>query len=88
MERVFSDGQGYEPLGAQVASGSIVGAVRDASGAVVADATVIVTNTQTGITRRLKTNREGEYVVTLLQPGTYTVTVEREGYTKRIRRCD
>jgi len=73
------------PNAAQVASGSIVGAVRDASGAVVTDAAVTVRNTETGIAREVKTNREGGYVVTLLQPGTYTVTVEREGFKKAVQ---
>ena len=70
------------PDAAQVASGSIVGTVRDASSAVVADAAVTVRNTETGIAREVRTNREGNYVVTLLQPGTYRVTVEREGFKK------
>ena len=70
---------------AQVASGNIVGAVRDASGAVVVDASVMVRNTETGITRQVTTNHEGGYVVTLLQPGTYTVTVEREGFKKAVQ---
>jgi hypothetical protein len=70
---------------AQVASGSIVGAVRDASGAVLVGATVTIRNTETGIVRVVKSNSQGEYVVTLLQPGTYTVTVEREGFKKAVQ---
>ena len=73
------------PNAAQVASGSIVGAVRDASGAVVADADVTVRNTETGIARQVKTNSQGNYAVTLLQPGAYTVTVEREGFKKAVQ---
>ena len=73
------------PSGAQVASGSIVGAVRDASGAVVIGATVTVRNTETGIAHAVKSNSEGQYVVTLLQPGTYSVTVERQGFKKAVQ---
>ena len=73
------------PSGAQVASGSIVGAVRDASGAVVIGATVTVRNTETGIAHVVKSNSEGQYVVTLLQPGTYSVTVERQGFKKAVQ---
>src|SRR5512146_2971883 len=73
------------PSAAQVASGSIVGAVRDASGAVLADANVTVRNTETGIARQVKTNSQGNYAVTLLQPGAYTVTVEREGFKKAVQ---
>ena len=73
------------PAAAQVASGSIVGAVRDASGAVVTDAAVTVRNSETGIERHVTTNRDGDYVVTQLQPGTYGVTVEREGFKKAVQ---
>src|SRR5690349_24933998 len=73
------------PSGAQVASGSIVGSVRDASGAVVIGATVTVRNTETGIAHVVKSNTEGQHVVTLLQPGTYSVTVERQGFKKAVQ---
>src|SRR5690242_6748613 len=73
------------PSRAQVASGSIVGSVRDASGAVVIGATVTVRNTETGIAHVVKSNSEGQYVVTLLQPGTYSVTVERQGFKKAVQ---
>ncbi len=67
-------------LQAQVESGKVVGSVRDASGAVVADATVTITETQTNAERRTTSNSGGEYVVTELKPGTYTVKAEREGF--------
>ena len=73
------------PAAAQVASGSIVGAVRDASAAVVVGATVTIRNTETGIARVVKSNSQGEYVVTQLLPGAYTVTVEREGFKKAVQ---
>ncbi|HJS98972.1 MAG TPA: TonB-dependent receptor [Terriglobales bacterium] len=76
---------GAIPATAQVASGSIVGTVRDSSGAVVVDAGVTVRNPETGIGRVVKSNSEGQYVVTLLQPGTYSVTVEREGFKKAVQ---
>src|SRR5208282_1509463 len=65
---------------AQVESGKVVGSVRDASGAVVADATVTITEKQTNAERRTTSNSGGEYVVTELKPGTYTVKAEREGF--------
>lgn len=67
---------------AQVESGKIVGTVRDASGAVLADAVVTVTATNTNLERRLTTGANGDYVVTELQPGTYRVTVEHEGFKR------
>ncbi len=62
------------PSGAQNAAlGNISGIVRDASGAVVPGATVVVTNTGTGATRTLTTDGEGHYAASFLQPGTYEV---------------
>jgi hypothetical protein len=65
---------------AQVESGKIVGTVRDASGAILSAATVTVTETQTNAERKTTSNSEGEYVVTQLKPGTYTVKAERQGF--------
>ncbi len=70
---------------AQVESGKVVGTVRDASGAVLADATVTVTETQTNAERKTPSNSGGEYVVTELKPGTYTVTAEREGFKTAVQ---
>ncbi|GAC1421443.1 MAG: hypothetical protein NVSMB62_16360 [Acidobacteriaceae bacterium] len=57
------------------ALGSISGIVRDASGAVVPNASVVVTNSGTGASRTLSTNNEGHYAATFLQPGTYEVVL-------------
>jgi hypothetical protein len=55
------------------ALGNIAGTVRDTAGAVVPNATVVVTNTGTGATRTLTTNGEGYYSSDFLQPGQYEV---------------
>ncbi|MFZ1929714.1 MAG: carboxypeptidase-like regulatory domain-containing protein, partial [Candidatus Sulfotelmatobacter sp.] len=65
---------------AQVDSGKIVGTVKDASGAIVSAATVTVTETQTNAEKKIDTNSAGEYVVTELKPGIYTVKAERAGF--------
>ena len=65
---------------AQTATGQITGVVRDASGAVMAGAKVVVTNEQTGLTRETKTGPNGDYVVPLLPVGTYVVTAEQEAF--------
>jgi len=70
---------------AQVESGKIVGTVRDVSGAVVANATVRVTEIQTNVERQTKTDSSGEYVVTELKSGQYTVTVEHQGFKKAVQ---
>ena len=61
-------------------SGKIVGTVKDASGAIVSAATVTVTETQTNAEKKIDTNSAGEYVVTELKPGIYTVKAERAGF--------
>ena len=64
------------PATAQNAAlGGIDGVVRDASGAVVPGATVVITDTQTGASRTLTTDSEGHYAVNFLQPGPYEVIV-------------
>ena len=53
--------------------GNISGVVTDSTGATVPNATVVVTNTDTGIVRSLITNGDGAYNATFLQPGHYEV---------------
>jgi hypothetical protein len=78
-------GLGTPRAWAQVESGSIVGTIRDASGAAVDSAAVTVTNTATNIASRVSSNSVGEYTVTQLKPGNYTVTVEKEGFKKAVQ---
>lgn len=67
---------------AQLTRGAIAGTVRDQNGAVVPGAQVKVTNPQTNVTRETITNDEGFYRVGAVEPGTYTVLVEKEGFSK------
>src|SRR5215469_13096161 len=62
-----------------VSKGSIAGVVRDATGAVVADANVTLSSPFGE--KRTKTNGVGEYVFSNLQVGPdYAVTVEKQGF--------
>ncbi|HNY41380.1 MAG TPA: carboxypeptidase-like regulatory domain-containing protein, partial [Bryobacteraceae bacterium] len=72
-------------LYAQEARGSIQGRVTDPTGAIVPNAAVTVTNTATNSVRRLVTNDTGYYEANLLEPSTYTVGVEAQGFKKVIR---
>ena len=64
------------PLAAQNAlTGSISGTVTDATGAVVPNATVVITDTDTGAVHTITTNAEGSYVATFLQSGNYEVVL-------------
>jgi hypothetical protein len=71
------------PMHAQTAAtGTISGTVTDSTGAVVANASVLITDTDTGVTRTVPTNGEGSYTATFLQPGHYEVAVSSTGFGK------
>src|SRR5437763_3071481 len=67
-----------------VAQGSyraqICGVVADASGAVVRDAKVTITDVGTNIASSSRTNDKGEYFFTGLRPSTYSLKVEAQGF--------
>ena len=73
------------PLCAQTTSGAIVGSVTDPSGAVIGGASIIVTNMDTGISVKATTDSSGEYVVTPLSIGRYSVAVEATGFKRSVR---
>ena len=68
------------PLRAQVDNGSVAGVVHDASGAVIAGATVVVSNLATGVATTVKTNGDGSYQVLALIPGRYSVEAKAQGF--------
>ena len=64
------------PLSAQVnASGTISGQVTDPGGAAVPNATVKVTEQNTGIQVTVTSAADGYYTVSFLKPGIYTIEV-------------
>jgi carboxypeptidase family protein/TonB-dependent receptor-like protein len=65
---------------AQTITGSVRGTVTDPSGAVVAGATVTVTNTGTSVTTQTATDKSGLYSVEFLVLGNYSVTVSAPGF--------
>src|SRR5579862_2756277 len=72
------------PLWAQKDAGTIVGVVRDPSGAVVQGAKVTVEDVDRGVQMTLSSNDQGEYVASPLHIGRYTVTVEKMGFKKAV----
>lgn len=66
----------------QVNSGTILGTVKDQSGAVVPNATVILTNQGTNATIQTSTAENGTYVFTPIRIGIYTVSVQFRGFRK------
>lgn len=65
---------------AQEPTGIISGTVTDASGAVVPNATITITNKATGAARTAATNAEGLYSAPALLPAEYEVRVEQTGF--------
>lgn len=68
--------------GQSLVTGSIIGTVKDPSGAIVPNAPVDLENTQTGEKQSTTSNAEGAYRFALLKPGIYQVTVAIKGLTK------
>src|SRR5215471_7489511 len=66
----------------QAVNATLVGTVTDSSGAVVVNAKVTVTETNTGVSRQMNSNESGNYTFTNLPPGTYAVTAEMTGFKK------
>ena len=60
--------------------GTIRGTVTDPNGAALPNATVQVTDLETGIQRDLTTNSEGNYEAANLKPGNYKVTITASGF--------
>src|SRR5580765_6962860 len=71
-------------FGQQATTGNIALTVTDPSNAVVAGATVTVTNMETGATRTGETNTSGTVEIQTLTPANYTVTVEAKGFKKSV----
>jgi hypothetical protein len=61
-------------------TGSITGAVRDNTGAVVPNATVTITNVEQGTAFKTTTNGNGEYLQAAIPPGTYNINVTATGF--------
>jgi hypothetical protein len=67
---------------AQATFGSVTGTVTDPAGAVVPNASVQVTNQETGLAKSVASDSFGNYEVTHLNPGLYSVTTQAPGFKK------
>jgi hypothetical protein len=72
-------------LWAQESRGSITGTATDPQGGVIPNATVVITNSETNTLSRTATNNTGYFEINLLNPGTYSVSVEAAGFKKSLR---
>lgn len=72
-------------LHAQETRGTILGRVTDASGAVIAGASVRATNRATDVSVTVRTNEAGNFTIPYLIAGDYTVESELTGFKKTVR---
>jgi hypothetical protein len=70
---------------AQVDTGTVVGTIKDASGAVVPNATATATNVDTGIKTAVKSASDGNYVITPVKIGRYSISAEAAGFRTEVR---
>lgn len=66
---------------AQFDTGTIAGTLHDEQGAAVVGASVMIRNVATDVATVTKTNGDGTYQVLSLIPGTYSVTVNAQGFS-------
>jgi Carboxypeptidase regulatory-like domain len=59
---------------------TIVGTVTDSTGAVLPGADVVITNSETGISRKLIANRTGDFNAPDLNIGTYSIDCKAQGF--------
>src|SRR4051812_40043202 len=71
------------PAFAQTATANINGYVRDASGAVVPNATVTAQMTEQQLVRTAESNSDGFYQILALPSGTYSVTFQAPGFQRQ-----
>jgi hypothetical protein len=71
-------------IAAQSTGGRFTGQVTDEQGGAIPGATVRVVNQQTMLERQTKTDTGGSYVVPALPPGGYQVTVDADGFSRRV----
>ena len=66
----------------QTSTGEANGTVQDPTGAAVAEATITLVNQATQIENRAKSNGSGYFVFINIQPGSYVLRVEKQGFRK------
>ncbi len=61
-------------------SSALSGSINDATGAIVPNAVIKATEVSTGAERTARSNAEGRFLFAQVNPGTYRITVEAEGF--------
>jgi carboxypeptidase family protein len=73
-------------MNAQVVTVTIQGKAYDTTGAVIPGASVTAVNTATQLTRSATTTGNGDYQISILPPGDYTITAEKGGFQKQAKK--
>lgn len=73
-------------LFAQVQTGEVLGVVTDTTGAAVPGASITITDTDTGISRQVKTDDQGRFDASDLQIGNYQVQSEMQGFSTQVQK--
>src|ERR1700716_3867684 len=71
-------------LQAQYENGSLVGTIRDTSGAAVSGTAVTIMNNATAVTTKATTNGAGDYEFPSVHVGVYTISASAPGFTDTV----
>ncbi len=71
-------------MSGQAVTGTVVGTVRDSTGAVVPGANITATNNQTGISQSAVSGSTGDYTIPNVAPGSYKITAESKGFATAV----
>src|SRR5262249_55750703 len=77
---IMSTGLTAVPAAAQLLYGSVVGIVKDSTGARLPGAAVIIVNTDTNLTLEATTDAQGNYSLITVLPGPYALSVTLQGF--------
>jgi hypothetical protein len=72
------------PAAGQTVTATLVGTVRDAGGDALPGAEITVTSLATNLSRRATSDERGDFTVTYLQPGLYSVAAEAAGFKRTV----
>src|SRR5947199_6486444 len=70
---------------AQISTATILGTVKDTSGALVPGVSITVKHTESGLTRSVVSGERGAYNVPLLPVGAYEITTTMPGFKQQVR---
>ena len=70
---------------AQISTATMSGTVLDSQGALLADAKILINNTETGVSTSSATNKDGAYTVASIPIGSYKVEAQKDGFKTSVQ---